>query len=101
MEHLVVLLIHFVLWLDTKFQKPLRRVIANYDALLHDPEQALAEGELVIGPMRRYASATALGTLFGIVCWVLLLFMLGDDLRRMHVPAIAKLGAALGMLVLI
>jgi hypothetical protein len=101
MEHLVILLVHFVLWLDTKFQKPLRRALPNYDQLLLDPRQTLAEGDVVLGPMKRYASAAGLGALLGLASWIVIFALVIDDIRRANLPTLLVGGVAGAGLILL
>ncbi|HKB39021.1 MAG TPA: hypothetical protein VKD72_21450, partial [Gemmataceae bacterium] len=61
MEHLVFLLIEFVLWLDRRSLKPLNKVIPNLTELRSRPAPVLVESDIAIGPYRRWGTGTALG----------------------------------------
>src|SRR5579859_4639502 len=61
MEWLLIALINLIKWLDRQFQKPLFKVVPDLERLLRDPAGALAEGPIIIGPRKSYATATALG----------------------------------------
>ena len=61
MEHLLIYLIHFILWLDRQWHKPLKKVVPDLEELLDQPQLTLARQELVIGPMKRWASSITLG----------------------------------------
>jgi hypothetical protein len=67
LEHLVFLLIEFVLWLDRRSLKPLSKAIANLGELRARPAAVLAEGDVAIGPYRRWGTATALGLVLALV----------------------------------
>lgn len=73
MEHLLFLLIEFVLWVDRRSLRPLDRLVPNLSELRARPAAALAEGDITIGPVRRWGSGIALGLLLALV---LLAFML-------------------------
>src|SRR5437016_3016232 len=102
MEHLVILAIHLVRWLDGLSLKPLRKVVPNLSELYASPKTTLAAGEIVIGPARRYASSIALGLLIALG-----IFSLGIPLLRavigppnrplgQHVPLLLGLAVLLG-----
>ncbi len=76
MEHLVFLLIEFVLWLDRRSLRPLNRVVTQLAELRVNPSAVLAEGEVTIGPYRRWGTGTALGLLMGLGIVVLGLLLL-------------------------
>ena len=63
MEHALIGLIELVLWLDRLALKPLGKAVPHLGWLSQDPAAVLAEGEVVIGPSRRYASALAMSLL--------------------------------------
>src|SRR5262249_22658975 len=56
MEHLLILILELILWLDRRSQKPLRKAIPNLNRLLLDPAKTLAAEPISIGPARRYFS---------------------------------------------
>jgi hypothetical protein len=65
-EHLIVLLVEFVRWLDGRLLKPLRRAVPDLDQLLADPRGTLAGQPVTIGPARKYASSVFLGLLLAL-----------------------------------
>ncbi|MBI1915454.1 MAG: hypothetical protein HYS12_12065 [Planctomycetes bacterium] len=67
MEHLVFLLIEFILWLDRRSLKQLSKAVANLSELRARPVAVLAEGDVPIGPYRRWGTATALGLVVALV----------------------------------
>src|SRR5207237_4631406 len=67
LEHLVFLLIEFVLWLDRRSLKPLSKAVAKLGDLRARPAAVLAEGDVALGPYRRWGTATALGLLLALV----------------------------------
>jgi hypothetical protein len=69
MEHLIFLLIHFVIWLDSLSIKPLKKAVPNLGQLFANPRGVLAVEPITIGPVRRYASAIALGLLIAVLLW--------------------------------
>lgn len=72
MEHLLVLLIQFFLWLDQLSVKPLRKVVSNLDTLRSKPRQVLAGEPVTIGPRQRWGSAIGLGLIVSTVLWFLI-----------------------------
>lgn len=54
-----------LLGIDRFLQKRARRAIPDFDKLWEDPAGVLGRGEVVIGPIRRYAVATVLGLVAG------------------------------------
>jgi hypothetical protein len=85
-EHLFLLLfVDGLLALDRFLQKRSRRAIPDFDALWDNPAAELADREVVIGPLRRYAVSTVLGIVagFAISCG----FALNDLDRRGPRPA--------------
>jgi len=90
MEHLVILLIQFILYLDTLSLKTLRQAVPALDRLLANPRATLAEGDITIGPARRYATAIALGLLLSLVGWAVgapLFFAFIAPARKGPLPA--------------
>lgn len=81
MEHLLIYLIHFILWLDRQWHKPLKKVVPDLEELLGQPQLTLARQEIVIGPMRRWASSITLGLvltgILGCIWYVGLLLIIG------------------------
>jgi hypothetical protein len=73
MEHLIFLLIHFVIWLDSLSIKPLKKAVPNLVQLYANPRAVLSAEVVTIGPVRRYASAVALGLLIALVTWGLMI----------------------------
>lgn len=71
MELLFHLLNHVFVWIDIRLQKPLARAVPELQELMADPARVLAEGPVVIGPMRRYGSKLAFGTLLVCIGYVL------------------------------
>src|SRR4051794_9845599 len=67
LEHLVFLLIEFVVWLDRRSLKPLSKVVSNLGELRARPAAVLAEGDVTIGPYRRWGTATALGLILAMI----------------------------------
>jgi len=67
LEHLVFLLIEFILWLDRRSLKPLSKVVPNLGDLRTRPAAVLADGEVTIGPYQRWGTATALGLVLTLV----------------------------------
>lgn len=63
MEHLLFLIIEFVLWIDRCSLRPLKKLVPNLSELRNRPATVLAEGDLSVGPLRRWGSGIALGLL--------------------------------------
>ena len=66
MEHLLFLLIEFVLWVDRRSLRPLDKLVTNLSELRARPAAVLAEGDITIGPVRRWGSGVALGLLLAL-----------------------------------
>jgi hypothetical protein len=77
MEWLLIALINLIKWLDHQLQKPLFKVVPDLERLLRDPAGTLAEGPILIGSRKSYATATALGLFVafvlgcGSVVWII------------------------------
>jgi hypothetical protein len=107
LEHLVFLLIEFVVWFDRRSLKPLNKVVSNLGELRARPAAVLAEGDITIGPHRRWGTATALGlivALFLLALGIVLQFagnppQLGPFLEL--VALLLLIGVPLGSIVLI
>jgi hypothetical protein len=67
LEHLLFLLIEFVLWVDRRSLRPLDKLVTNLSELRAHPAAALAEADITIGPVRRWGSGIALGLLLAVV----------------------------------
>ena len=67
--------------IDGLFEKSLPRAIPDLDQLLHDPQKALDHRAIVIGPRRKYCSATLVGlilALAGVGAFVLIFSIIQD-----------------------
>jgi hypothetical protein len=76
LEHLLFLLIEFILWVDRRSLRPLDKLVSNLSELRAQPAVVLAQGDITIGPVRRWGSGIALGLLLavGLLGFMLLLF---------------------------
>ena len=54
-------MVEFLLWIDRRSLKPLKKVVSNLEELRARPAPVLVEGEITIGPYRRWGTGTALG----------------------------------------
>jgi hypothetical protein len=75
-EHGILYLIHLILWLDHRTQRPLAQVIPHLDDLRRDPATYLAAESVVIEPFRRRALGVLLGLLLALGLWVLCIMAL-------------------------
>jgi hypothetical protein len=90
-EHIIVLFADTLLAIDRFLQQRLRNAVVDFDELWTDPAGRLAREEVVIGPLRRYAVATALGTFAGLLLPCGLVFQsLDQPHARPGPPALAE-----------
>lgn len=73
MEHGIILLIHAILAIDGKLQKPLADVMPELPQLRRHPERTLTDTEIIVGPRKAYAASSLVGAL--IACIVLVVFI--------------------------
>src|SRR5437016_11462918 len=101
MEHLVILAIHLVRWLDGLSLKPLRKVVPNLTQLYGNPKATLADRAVDIGPARRYASSIALGLLIALLVFAAGMPLVGAVLGRPNRPLAQAVPLVLGSAVLL
>lgn len=65
MESLVIHALHVLLVLDRAFQRRIRKLVPDFEALWTDPDAYLSEQELTIGPMRHYTWSVAFSIFVG------------------------------------
>lgn len=69
-------------WLDKAFLRPLPKLIPQWKHLRRDPQKVLAEGDIVIGPVKRYVTAASSGLLVGLASGGIILGILAEKLER-------------------